>query len=90
MLLDNLLASKFLSNSDKTLLKSALVLKADNISDYLYRQNRQEEWGLTQDFPNVAPPFERVWIEYRLTQQVTIVQLAFSQPNAIMRCPPKS
>lgn len=64
MLLDKLLASKILSDSDKALLKSALVLKADNISDYLYHQNRQEDWDLRTDFPNVAPPFEQIWIEY--------------------------
>jgi hypothetical protein len=66
MLLDNLLASDILGEPDKALLKSALVIKADNISDYLYRQNQQEEWDLTNDFPNVAPPFERIWIEYSI------------------------
>lgn len=58
MLLDQLLASDILEESDKAVLKSALVIKADNISDYLYRQNRQEDWDLRTDFPNVAPVFD--------------------------------
>ncbi|MBI4063443.1 MAG: hypothetical protein HY401_03990 [Elusimicrobia bacterium] len=66
MLLDKLLASNILDESDKVLLRSALVMKSDNISDYLYHQNQQEDWDLTKDFPNVAPPFERIWIEYSI------------------------
>lgn len=69
VLIDEILASKIFSEADKALLKSAVVIRADNISDYLYLNNQQEVWDLTQDFPCVAPPFERIWVEYDIPAQ---------------------
>lgn len=45
-------------------LKEAKVIKAQNVADYIYETWDQKEWTLSRDFPNVAPPFEVVWLEW--------------------------
>lgn len=41
------------------------VLLIDNVAEYYYKDD-QEFWDLTKDFPNIAPPFEACWTEFRL------------------------
>ena len=36
---------------------------ADNVVKYYYEVSRKEFWHLQDDFPNLAPPFQNVWIE---------------------------
>jgi len=45
-------------------LRKAEVILADNVADYLFRQNSQEYWDIETDFPNVAPPFPTMFVEY--------------------------
>ena len=45
-------------------LRQAEVILADNVADYLYCQNSQEYWDIETDFPNVAPPFPTIFVEY--------------------------
>lgn len=40
------------------------VVKAQNVADFLFTQSDKEEWN-DVDFPNVAPPFPNLWIEWR-------------------------
>ena len=44
---------------------SAQVVVADNVCDYFYVASDQENWLIDRDFPNLAPPWERFWIEFR-------------------------
>jgi len=39
------------------------VFYIDNVTEYMYAQSR--EWDFVADFPNVAPPFEEAWFEFR-------------------------
>jgi len=48
------------------LLSGAEVVLADNIACYYFCESPQEEWNLETDFPNVAPPFPVLWIEYTM------------------------
>jgi hypothetical protein len=42
---------------------SAVVIVADNVVEHYFEGTGQEHWDLTRDYPTIAPPFERFWIE---------------------------
>lgn len=46
-------------------LRSAIIVRVDNVARYYLSDNPQEEWNLLTDFPNVAPPWPVAWLEYR-------------------------
>ena len=46
------------------------VIVADNVSEFLYTGTDQEHWDLREDFPNLAPPFGRFWMETRAPRRV--------------------
>jgi hypothetical protein len=46
------------------------VLLIDNVADYYYTGTDQEHWDLGRDFPNLAPPYECFWCEYRLPKRI--------------------
>ena len=46
------------------------VLLIDNVADYYYQQTDQEYWALDKDFPNIAPPFDQFWVEYKLPRMI--------------------
>jgi hypothetical protein len=45
-------------------LAKAVPIVADNVAEYLYAVNDQEDWDMKHDFPNIAPPFPSFWIEH--------------------------
>lgn len=50
--------------------KQAVVIKVDNVARYLFEVSSQEEWALEDDFPNLAPPFEVIWMEYKSPDKI--------------------
>ena len=46
------------------------VLLIDNVSEYFYSGTNQEHWSLDKDFPNIAPPFESFWVEYKMAKVI--------------------
>lgn len=46
------------------------VLLTDNVADYYYVGTGQEYWSVERDFPNLAPPYDRFWIEHRLARRI--------------------
>lgn len=58
-------ARRFLAEGFWSQLRSATVIRVDNVARYYLSENPQEEWNLLSDFPNVAPPWPVAWIEYR-------------------------
>ncbi len=62
MLVDRILDSNLPINKDS--LRTAEVILADNVSNYYYQGTDQDYWNILNDFPNCAPPFERVFIEW--------------------------
>jgi len=52
-------------------LKTAVVFKIQNISEYYWR-NKQNEWHVIDDFPNVAPVYENIWFEWNVPQEICI------------------
>ena len=57
-----------LDSRSKRLLRTAMkgieVIVADNVADYVYTGTDQEFWDF-DDFPNLAPPFDAYWIEFK-------------------------
>jgi hypothetical protein len=46
--------------------KELMVININNVCDYvdIQRDNKKTEWDWVKDFPNVAPPFELMWMEF--------------------------
>lgn len=45
-------------------LKNSIVIKAQNVAEYAYQAG--DDWGydIESDFPNLAPPFDSIWMEW--------------------------
>jgi hypothetical protein len=46
------------------------VIKIDNVAEYYYSGTDQEYWDLREHFPNLAPPFELAWYEFRMPKKI--------------------
>jgi hypothetical protein len=46
------------------------VLLIDNVSEYYWSGTGQEDWDLTQHFPNIAPPYGLFWCEHRFPKVI--------------------
>lgn len=44
-------------------MSGATVVAVDNVTEYYYVLNDQEDWVFPRDFPNVAPPFGNMFVE---------------------------
>jgi hypothetical protein len=47
-------------------LKAATPIRIQNVADYLFLETDQESFHLSQDFPNVAPPWPIFFMSYRM------------------------
>lgn len=47
----------------KNLLDGCVVIVCDNVGSYFYEGTDKEFWDLS-DFPNIAPPFGRFWLDF--------------------------
>jgi len=45
-------------------LESAELIICDNVAQYLYEDSTKETWNLMRDYPNVAPPFPVMFLEW--------------------------
>lgn len=50
--------------------RESVVVIGDNVSDYFYEGNEQEDWALEKDFPNVAPPFDLFFLDFKAPPSV--------------------
>lgn len=62
-LMDQLLNDSPAWKNHRGSLGGAKLIVADNVADYFWRGTDQEMWDLNEDFPNIAPPFEQMFIE---------------------------
>jgi hypothetical protein len=65
---DIIMQSKTVPSEQKSKLDGATVIVADNVASYYYEGTDKEHWDLS-DFPNVAPPFPRFWLECKAPAQ---------------------
>jgi hypothetical protein len=49
----------------KAVLRDAVIIAADNVCEYMYAGTDKEEFILSEDFPNAAPPFALFFMESR-------------------------
>lgn len=50
--------------------RQSVVIIGDNVSNYYYEGNEQEDWLLEKDFPNVAPPFDLFLLDFKAPSSV--------------------
>src|SRR5215831_9506060 len=60
------------------------VILVDNVADYYY-QSEQEVWDLMIHFPNMAPPYERFWIEHRMPSKIQSKEAGDSDMSDFIR-----
>ncbi len=46
------------------------VIVTSNVTEYMYAGTDQEGWPMGSAFPNVAPPFQRFWMETRAPSRI--------------------
>lgn len=69
MLIDKI--SEYIHNSGrfseqhKESFKKCVLIKAQNVANYLLQENEKEVFELDKDFPNVAPPWENYMIQWK-------------------------
>lgn len=51
-------------------LGGAIVIDGTSLSDFLYANEAKGEWDLVKDFFNLAPPFERFFVECKAPSQL--------------------
>jgi hypothetical protein len=47
-----------------------VVVVADNVAEYFWAGTDQEEWELTKDFPSLAPPWPKTFIEFHAPSRI--------------------
>jgi hypothetical protein len=70
LLYDRLVVDTRIDSKIKGQLREAMVIDATNVSDYYFQGTDQETWNLGTDFPNVAPPFETFYLEFRAPHEM--------------------
>jgi len=63
-------------------MQRAVVFKIDNIADYFWRSER-EMWYLDRDYPNLAPPYPLMWMEYAWPKEIFNEQGSFKVPEEL-------
>jgi hypothetical protein len=61
---DDVMRDKDIPRAVKDLLDGAVVVVCDNVAHYYYCDTDKENWDL-QDFPNIAPPWGRFWLDFK-------------------------
>jgi hypothetical protein len=60
-----------LSDQDQLIIaemRQAEIINIQNVAEYFYEVSDQENWSVTEDFPNLAPPFPAFWMEYNFPE----------------------
>lgn len=54
----------------KEFLDQSEIFNIDNVAKYLIETSSQENWDLSVDFPNIAPPFDNFFMEYTIPPKI--------------------
>lgn len=63
-------------------IKHAVVFKIDNVADYYWRAGR-DDWRIERDYPNLAPPYPLMWLEYALPKEVFTENGVIAIPDSL-------
>lgn len=69
-LVDRVLASAAIRPAEKILLRESVIVCADNVAAYFYEATDRSEWSLHRDFPNIAPPFPKFFVEFKAPARI--------------------
>ena len=72
-LYDDIMRDKDIPHTTKDLLDGCIVVVGDNVASYYYEGTDKEYWDLS-DFPNIAPPFGRFWLDFKAPKQSISVE----------------
>lgn len=67
---DQLLLSPEISEGTKNIIRDSLIINAASVSDYYYSGTDQEYWEIRKDFPNLAPPYENFFLEFKAPLEI--------------------
>lgn len=65
---DNLMEKELAVFASDT--RTATVVVADNVSRYYHEVSDKDEWEVSTDFPNIAPPLDVMWMEARASHVI--------------------
>lgn len=85
-LLDDILTSEHVKPEAKAEMARAQLIVCDNVAQFFFEGTGQEVWDVTKDFPNIAPPFERMFLEYRTPKTIVSDKFGVQQfkgPSAV-------
>ncbi len=68
-LVDQLLLSPDVHDSLKDHIREATIIDATSVSNYYWYGTDQEYWDLSEDMPNIAPPFETFLLTFQAPPQ---------------------
>jgi hypothetical protein len=71
--------------SPADLFNNTTILVIDNVAHYLYAGTPQTYWDMMTDFPSIAPPFERFWMEYNYPCELLTPNGIEKRPSNILR-----
>jgi hypothetical protein len=90
LLYEEIIAMDYSNASDKVksiigVMENAEIFRIQNVVDYYMSSTTQEIWDIRTDFPNLAPPFERFWMEYTVPHFLNSEGVIKINPNVGIR-----
>lgn len=67
---DQLLLSPEIDDQIKETIRNSFIIDATPVSDYYYTGTDQEYWQIDKDFPNLAPPYESFFLEFKAPLEI--------------------
>lgn len=68
-LIDFIMQDPSIPSELKDDLDGTTIISATNVSNYYWQETDQENWDMV-DFPNIAPPFERFWLDFNAPERI--------------------
>jgi hypothetical protein len=59
------------------------VIEASNVVDY-YSESEKDNWSWYSDLPNLAPPFERFWVEAKTPKSIVTKDGRIDRPSDVV------
>lgn len=81
MLHDDICRETTIPDFVRNFLRDAIVIRADNVARYFWDVLEKEEWDLFKDFPNLCPPFPKMFFEWQATKTESLLTLGEGVPN---------
>lgn len=64
--------SKSIESDIVSEMSKAEIIYIQNVADYFYEVEQNDSFDLAADFPNIAPPFPRFWMEFTMPHNIRV------------------